>query len=172
MKIVSIFALRLFALHYSCEEDDEYNRLIEQWTSPKYLIDFANANGLINTPKFVEERIEDAEQIIDIIDEIENSGLKLETYFRALNDNEIGYTILSLQKGKTYHLKRKNNLRLYAIKIDDDCFIITGGAIKMSQKMQDHNDTLVELKKLNKAKDYFVANDVHDIDSFTELINE
>ena len=61
---------------------------------------------------------------------------------------------------------------MYAIRIDNNCFVITGGAIKMSQKMQDHKDTQEELKKLNKAKDYLADNDVHDIDSFTELINE
>lgn len=172
MEIVSIFAPRLFAFHYSGETDNEYDKLIEQWTSPKYLTDFAKANDIFDIQKFVEERIEDAEQIIDIIDEIENSGLKLETFFRALNDNEIAYTVLSLQKGKTYHRKRKNSLRLYAIKIDNNCFVITGGAIKMSQKMQDHKDTEEELKKLNHAKNYLTANGVQDADSFTELINE
>ena len=107
MKIVSIFVHHLFAFHYSGEADNEYDRLIEQWTSPKYLTDFAKANGIFDLQNFVEERIEDAEQIIDIIDEIENSGLKLEAFFIALNDNETGYTILSLQKGKTYHRKKK-----------------------------------------------------------------
>lgn len=172
MRIVSIFGQNLYAFHYSGEIDNEYDKLIEQWTSPKYLLDFAKTNGILNIPKFIEQRLEDAEQIIDIIEEIGNNSLKLETFFRTLNDNETGFTILSLQKGKTYQKYRKNSLRVYAIRIDDNCFVITGGAIKMSDKMKDHNDTLEELKKLNKAKDYFAANDVHDIDSFSELINE
>jgi hypothetical protein len=43
-------------------------------------------------------------------------------------------------------------LRLYALKIDKDCFVITGGAIKVSQKMQE--------------------NGVFDSESFFELLSE
>ncbi|NLA24310.1 MAG: hypothetical protein GX879_05015, partial [Bacteroidales bacterium] len=66
----------------------------------------------------------------------------------------------------------ENQLRYYAIKIDDNCFLITGGAIKMSQKMQEHPDTNNELKKLNKAKEYFKEIGVFDAESFYELLNE
>lgn len=73
--------------------------------------------------------------------------------------------MLSLQKGKI----KRNQLRLYAIKIDDDCFVITGGAIKMSQKMDEHEDTALELVKLNNARIYLNSKDVFNQDSFFEL---
>jgi len=59
-----------------------------------------------------------------------------------------------------------------ALKIDDDCYLITGGAIKMSQKMGDHPDTAKELVKLQNARSYLNQNDVFDQDSFLELINQ
>lgn len=39
--------------------------------------------------------------------------------------------------------------RLYAIEIDFDCFIITGGAIKIVEKMKQAPNTKLELLKLN-----------------------
>ena len=61
---------------------------------------------------------------------------------------------------------------MYAIKIDANCFVITGGAIKMSQAMQDHPDSNNELAKIKAAKEYLQENSIFDIDSFYELINE
>ena len=56
--------------------------------------------------------------------------------------------------------------------LDENCFVITGGAIKMSQKMQDHPDTNNELEKLMEARRYLKSNDVFDDDSFFELLTE
>lgn len=75
---------------------------------------------------------------------------------------------MAFHKGKI----KKNRLRFYAIKLDANCFVITGGAIKMSQKMQDHPDTNNELIKLKKARAYLNINGVFDEDSFYELLIE
>lgn len=65
-------------------------------------------------------------------------------------------------------------MRLYAIKIDEDTFVITGGAIKLPLQhlMQDRAHTQLELSKLNKAKRYLEENGVNDNDSFYEFLNE
>jgi hypothetical protein len=75
---------------------------------------------------------------------------------------------LSLQKGKL----KKNGLRYYAIKIDENCFIITGGAIKMTQTMQEHPDSVNELLKLEKGKSFLIKNGIIDDASFYELLKE
>ncbi|MBK8833138.1 MAG: hypothetical protein IPN60_20280 [Saprospiraceae bacterium] len=49
---------------------------------------------------------------------------------------------------------RKNYLRLYAIRIDEDCFVITGGAIKLTHLMEDSPHTSKELTKLEKARSF------------------
>lgn len=63
---------------------------------------------------------------------------------------------------------------MYAIKIDDDTFVITGGAIKLPlhHLMNDREHTRVELQKLDSAKSYLDENDVFDEDSFFEFLNE
>lgn len=169
MKIVNIFGARLFAFHYSNETENEYDRLMDCWTNVQYLWSFATENKIADKSQFVQDRLGDARQIQDLLNELSQSNDPLETYFRPLNNNETGFKLLSLQKGK--HSNR-DGLRIYAIKIDDDCFVITGGAIKMSLKMADHPDTNTELTKLNKAKDYLSEQDIIDEDSFFEFLNE
>lgn len=174
MEIVNIFAHRLFAFHFENEIDNEYDRLIEQWTDVNYLMGFVKSKNLnVDITEYVQNRIEDAEQIIDLIEEIsENKDIRLETFFKPLSDSEYVIVPLSLQKGKTQHIYRRNDLRIYAIRIDEDCFVITGGAIKISQSMQEDECTIEELAKLNRCKDYLNENGIFDIDSFYELLDE
>lgn len=168
MKIVDIFAHTLFTFHYQGEVDNEYDRLMDNWTDVSFLRSYAKKNKVENINQFVKDRLKDAEQIQDLLEEITSNKEPLEYYFRTLFDNESGAKILSLQKGKI----EKNGIRLYAIKIDENCFVITGGAIKMSQTMQDHPDSNEELKKIHRAKSFLQENTIVDKDSFYELINE
>jgi len=173
MKIVDIFAEQLYSFVYKDDDGfydlNEYDRLLDLWTDVSYLRTYAKNNKVKDINQFVNNRLEDAEQIEDVLEEIVNNEQPLEYYFRPLYDTEIGVRILSLQKGKA---SRKNGLRLYAIKIDDNCFVITGGAIKMSQTMQGHPDTSKELPKLDRAKAFLKNNGVLDRDSFYEFKSE
>ena len=174
MKIVAIFAQRLFAFRYKDEADNEYNRLLDLWTDTEYVRNFLNANekdipNHKTKRKFVEYIRQDAysidEQLIRITETTDQS---LSHFFKPLHNNEYEFKILSLQKG------RQHCLRLYAIKIDEDTFVITGGAIKLPlhHLMEDREHTRVELQKLERAKSYLRENGVFDEDSFFEFLNE
>lgn len=104
------------------------------------------------------------EQLIVITEEQEE---KLSYFFQPLRNSEYQVKLLSLQKG------RQNCLRLYAIKIDADTFVITGGAIKLPlhHLMEDRDHTINELQKIKKAQDYLRANQIFDEDSFFEFLN-
>lgn len=172
MEILRIFEGKLYAFRYDDEDykfddDTEYDRLIDLWTDVEKLKTFADTYSIPDVDTFVETVLDNANEIQDFLDDIEDNNEPLETYFQPLFDSERGFKILSLQKGK---LKR-NILRLYAIKIDDSCFVITGGAIKLAQTMQDHPDTQKELPKLERAKAFLNSEDIFDIDSFYEFIN-
>jgi hypothetical protein len=70
-------------------------------------------------------------------------------------------------------MKLKSNwIRIYAIKLESKYFVITGGAIKQSQIMQDHYETVVQLNRLKMVKAYLEEQGILDIDGFFELINE
>jgi hypothetical protein len=173
MKIVAIFANRLFAFHYDNEVDNEYDKNIELWTDSCSLLEFAKKYlKEVNLKQYVEDRLEDAEQIIDLIESISTDHTtKLDEFFRPLSDCEYVVSALSMQKGKIRQPKRRNDLRIYAIRIDEDCFVITGGAIKVSQKMQENELTQKELEKLKLCRQYLNYNGVFDNESFFELLN-
>lgn len=168
MKIVSIFAQELFAFHYDDEQNNEFDRLLDLWTDVAYLMQYAKKNKIKDIQPFVEKILSDANEIEDLLEEITKNKKTLGLYFKPLDNKETSYKILSLQKGKI----NKNILRIYAIRIDDNLFVITGGAIKMSHYMNQHPDTANELIKLNAAQSFLCENGVFDCDSFFELQNE
>lgn len=167
MKIYNIFAEHLYAFHYHGENDNEYDRMMDLWTDIYFLREFAKANNVTDKNRFVNDILANAEEIQDFLENLSKNNEPYGYYFEPLKVSEFN-KILSLQKGKI----RMNRLRYYAIKLNTNCFVITGGAIKMSQKMQDHPDTANELVKLNKAKAFLEKNGVFDEGSFFELINE
>lgn len=167
MKIVTIFDDRLYAIQYQNEIDNEFDRLMELWTDITFLFAFAKKNHLKNVAEFVNKILLDVEQIQDFLESLQQYNHPFGFYFEPLQNSE-QTKILAFHKGKI----RQNQLRFYAIKIDDDCFLITGGAIKMSQKMMDHPDTARELEKLIKVRAYLNENGVFDDASFFELIIE
>lgn len=167
MKIVRIFADQLFAFQYEGEVDNEYDRLMELWTDMTFLKKYAQENGIKDIMNFANNILDDAEQIQDFLENINQSKEPYGFYFEPLQLSE-SHKILAFQKGKI----KQNRLRYYAIKLGDNCFVITGGAIKMSQTMQEHPDTDNELTKLRTAKEYLNKNGVFDEDSFFELLIE
>lgn len=137
------------------------------WNDVNYLVGYAEMNGISDKFKFAEDVLKNVKQLEDIIERFTDRQLSLSQFFLPLQDSEYKRE-LALQKGKL----RQNRLRLYAIKIEENCFVITGGAIKMSGSMHEHEDTLRELHKLKKARAYLKENGVFDDDSFFEFIME
>lgn len=166
MKIIRII-VELFAFKYAGEQLNEYDRLMDLWTDVGYLHAFAKKNNVPDVYAFVEDLLQNAEEIQDFLERLNNNRQPLGFYFEPLQASEKG-KVLSLQKGKI----KRNRLRYYAIKLDERNFVITGGAIKMSQKMDEHPDTAKELVKLKEAKKYLQGQGVFDECSFFELLSE
>jgi hypothetical protein len=167
MKIVPIFAENLFSFHYQNEKENEFDRLMELWTDVGYLHDYATHNAITDIQSFINDIIHDAEQIQDFLENIDQIDERLEIYFQPLKLSGNSLTLV-FQKGKMH----RNRLRLYAIKVDENCFVITGGAIKMSQTMQEHPDTAQELVKLNRARTYLEQEGVQNEDAFLDFLND
>jgi hypothetical protein len=168
MKIIAIFEPKLFTIHYENEQNNEFERLMNLWTDVSFLNEFAKTNKIVNPRdirNFIKEILEDTERFDDFMASIENNQNSIAVFFRPLDDLETGAKILSLQKGK---LKR-SFLRLYAIKIDEETFLITGGAIKIVHKMKESEMLLNEVRKLNIVRDYLNKNGIFDNDSFYEF---
>ena len=167
MKITRIFENQLYSFHYDEYNEIEYERNLNQWSNTAYLYEFAKENNIQDIVAFVDEIYYNLEELEDLINEIAESSGQFKRLFITLEHSETNKTI-SLRKGKINH----NRLRLYAIKLIDELFIITGGAIKMSQRMLDYPGTAKEHSKLSAARQYLDINDIHNEDAFFELIAE
>ena len=172
MKIVRIFADQLFAFQYEKENDNELHRLLNLWNDTAYLYQFVSQNKSdlpknVTIQALINQLIDNANEIDDALNEIvADPGKSLEVFFKPLDNQEYHIVKLSKQKG------RKNYLRLYAIRIDKNCFVITGGAIKFHHLNKDRPHTQKEMEKINRCRDYLTANSVFDADSFYEFLNE
>ncbi|MFZ4796852.1 MAG: hypothetical protein ACOYMA_05120 [Bacteroidia bacterium] len=173
MKIVDIFAPHLFAFHYKNEKENELSRLLNLWNNPIWLTEFILQHkadiGNIDYDDLIENLIDDANEIDDIINEgATKGGMSLDDFFKTLDNLEYKQIPLSRRKG------RKNYLRLYALKIENNCYVITGGGIKFEKvhKMQDRPHLNQELIKFEKCKAFLKENGVSDYDSFYEFLNE
>lgn len=167
MKFACIFENQLYSFHYDEYNENEYDRNLNLWSNTAYLFEFAKENNIQDIVAFVDEIYDNLEELEDLINEIAESSGQFKRLFITLEHSETNKTI-SLRKGKINH----NRLRLYAIKLIDELFIITGGAIKMSQRMLDHPGTAKEHSKLSAARQYLDINEIHNEDAFFELIAE
>ena len=69
IKIIPIFAEKLYAFQYDGEVEDEYFRLLVLWTNNTYLQQYAKANNIADARGFVEKIISNAEYIDDLMTE-------------------------------------------------------------------------------------------------------
>jgi len=167
MNIIHIFANKLYAIQFANESKDEWNKLNEQWTDLIWLEDFFEANqkdlSELTLEEAVIQTINEADLLFETVLSKVNEKGWLNSVFKNLHNQEYKAVVLSKKKA------RRNWLRIYAIKIDEEVFLITGGAIKLTHLMQERAHTNEELTKLEQAKNYLKENHVFDEDSFREF---
>ena len=170
----------LWAVKSSEEEADELTLLFRKWNNAEYLLDFfmENFDDLKNFFKIerldqaVEDTFEDAEALEELILEFPYTE-NLDDLFKPLDITDTRLSELTREKARNWDRDRHASwLRIYAIRLEPNVYVVTGGAIKLSRKMQDREHTTLELEKLNRCKSYLKANGVFDRDSFVELVNE
>jgi hypothetical protein len=178
MEIVTIFGESLYAVKYEGEAENEYDRLMDLWTDVSYLRQFAkDARGqdlesfirytrLKDVKSFVDAVSEDAEDIQDFMYAVEGGEDRLDDFFKNYQNNESGFRVLSLQKGKP---NKNSFLRLYALRIDAETYLITGGAIKIVATTQESEDLMDEESALGSVRAYLQDNGVFENDSFQEF---
>ncbi|VAW21360.1 hypothetical protein MNBD_BACTEROID01-1335 [hydrothermal vent metagenome] len=178
MKIVSIFGNNLFAFQYTGEQENEFKRLFNLWADPEYLEEFFEqnkadiANGYFGTFSIegaIFETYEYAEyleeKLLALAEQSEPEQLKgLEQIFTPLHNTQI--RILDLNQSKA----RYQWLRLYALRVEKNVYIITGGAIKLTQSMQEKQHTLKELRKIQQCRNYLLKEGIVDVEGIIEEI--
>ncbi len=170
----------LWAVKNPDKENDELTDLFEKWNNAEYLLNFFISNMEDLKGFFHIERVSEAIQdTFDDADALEELILdfpyteKLDDLFKPLDITDATSVELTRQKARNWDNRQHPSwLRVYAIRLEPNVYVVTGGAIKLTRTMQEREHTRVELEKLNRCKTYLKANGVFDRDSFVDLSME
>ncbi|UKJ07926.1 hypothetical protein [Solitalea lacus] len=184
MKIVSIFAVineSLYSVAFDDKTTDEFSDLFNNWNDVEYLNDFFEKHQTdlksgfykdiyddISIEQAIQITLDEAEELENTIKSIASSGSSsLQSIFKPLDNG--AYKITPLQKSKATGLNRKSWLRIYAIRIGPNMFVVSGGAIKLTETMDNREHLQVELRKLEMLKNYLTEKGVLDQDDYELL---
>ncbi|PZO31278.1 MAG: hypothetical protein DCF13_01460 [Flavobacteriaceae bacterium] len=196
MKIVSTFAVVeeslysvLFDTDLNTVDDDgavisqeqlhEFRRLFDFWNDPIRLRAFFEEHEEdlkddywegITIDEAIEKTRKEAKELEAILLEYAEAGktirLKnLSMLFKPLSDGKIEK---EFEKDKVKVDGKKKWIRLYAIRIDANLFVVCGGAIKLRKTLNDRTYLLKELEKLEITRDALLDED-SDVLDFVEL---
>ncbi len=177
MQIFCIFETEkqsLFSVKYKNSEFDAWDEIFEKWTDVEYLEEYFESysdtlkSGFwkdISVEDAVLKTLRDAQLLEKAILTCANDNDLLKKFFKPLTDSEIQKD--NLLKTKAYGIVTKW-LRIYAVKLTDETYVVSGGAIKLFGKMQEQKETEFELKKLIMLKDFLIANHVFDKENLSE----
>lgn len=175
MKIEGIFEIvneALLSIQYEDDryEDEKVNAFelcFKQWRDVTYLEDFFETHKLDLESDFwdgipvmdaVMQTLNEAQQFEEDILHHANksktdSDNSLENIiFQPLHKEDMTYI---RQKSKAYGSDGGHSwLRIYAIRLDSNLYIVTGGSIKLVKSMQEREHLAIELKKLDLVAEY------------------
>lgn len=171
---------RLWAVRYDGANDNELFRLFDQWNDVMWLRNFfkENINDLSAYSKItdinqaISDTIDDSEILEGVILDISPEA-NLELIFRPLSNNRTIAEMLEKMKARGERTNRHDSwLRIYAIRLADGKYIITGGAIKLTATMQERPHTQAELDKIEKVRRFLLDEGIVDDDGFIDYISE
>lgn len=170
----------LWSVQYDGAEHNALEELFDQWSNPEWLVDFflANMSDLTSYFKITDinqaiyDTIDDSQKMQCLILDISPEA-DLDKLFRPLENSRINEMLLGKEKAKIRNRPQHASwLRIYAIKLEPGCYIITGGAIKLTRTMQEREHTLAELKKMESVRNFLLDNNAIDADGFVDFYSE
>ncbi|WP_400261909.1 hypothetical protein ACFX5U_20370 [Sphingobacterium sp. SG20118] len=184
MKIECIFEIidgALAAVKYANQPSNSFEYCFDLWDDVAYLEEYFEMNKNHLASNFWQMGVEDA--IFKTLDEAKQFKDDILTF--AEQGKGFGATglegaiFVSLHKdlrsntriqSKAYgNIKGKSLLRIYAIRLGTNQYIVTGGAIKLTKEMQAHEDTALELRKIAYVSDYLKQLGIADADDYGYL---
>jgi hypothetical protein len=183
MEFVPIFTDEnqgLYSFIHSGQEVDEFERLFDLWEDTEFLEEFFNSNltdlqsgffGTVTVDDAVLQTIDETRELRNEIFNIKNS-VKNRNY-NSLDDlfiplHQFEKSGINLVKHKAYGLKNRTWIRLYALKLENNYYFITGGCIKLTDSMKERPHTNAELSKLDSCRDYLLSQGIIDKDGLSD----
>lgn len=170
----------LWAVRYENCLDNVLDTILDQWNDVVWLRTFFKKNigdlasyfKITDVNQAIYDTIEDSERLQCLILDI-SPDANLDEIFRPLDNSRASEMLLGKEKARLHNAPRHASwLRIYAIKLEQGIYVITGGAIKLTRTMQEREHTLVELARMEKVRRFLLDNDITDNDSFSDYLHE
>jgi hypothetical protein len=174
MKLVPIFVAEdsddgLWSIQLEGSAQSEFEEFFDHVNDAEWLHAFFDQNrvdlhggffGSMSIGEAVSRTLAESEEMENLLYDFSEQGFQgtestLQHLFKPLNNFE--YAIGRHQKSKARI--RKGWLRLYAIRLAGNCYLVSGGAIKLTADMK-RGHLEYELKKLEQAKQFLRTNGI------------
>ena len=169
---------RLWAVRYDSEKENALYTLFDQWNDVMWLRSFFKANwqdlsyfSVTDISQAIEDTIEDSDLLEAVFMDLSHHA-NLEQIFHPLENFRTSEVLLGREKAKAKRtIRHASWLRIYAIRLSKGVYIITGGAIKLTLKMEERMHTRQELVKMDQVRSFLLSENIIDDDSFVEYMN-
>lgn len=153
MEIIAIFPPHIYSVKYDDKDSNEYDRLFDEWNDLTSVLDFlmqhkemlkATVWEKVSEPELAAKQVlEEAEALELLFEELSSHTANgeepdFDSHFHYLDGKykfEMEYAPM-----KSYGDCRPSLLRMYAIKLDRNTYLITGGGIKLGATIQESPD--------------------------------
>lgn len=177
MEIIDIFAViedSLYSVQYENETLHEFEKYFDLWNDPIYLREFFEEHledlksdfwNNISIEEAISRTRKDANLLEKKLLEIAETGKterleNLSTIFEPLSKN----VIEEYEKDKAKGFSRNSWIRIYAIRIEANIFVVCGGAIKLTRNMNEREHLLKELDKLEFTRKHLMEGESDDLE--------
>lgn len=150
MEFIEIYPPYIYSVKYEGNDENEFDRLFNEWNDMELVMDFLMQNkeylnsqiwNAVKEPEMAARQVlDEAEKLEDLFEILENNTKRdnkpdYDSFFKCL-DGKYQYELEYIPM-KLYGSNRPSLLRMYAIKLEDNVYIITGGGIKLSRTIQE-----------------------------------
>lgn len=176
MKFVEISSGKIWSVVYDGENVDALTSLFRNWNDLDFLEDFfrENSNDLASFFRITDidlaiyDTLEDANELRCMILDISPSA-DVDRMFRHLENSRVSEMLLGREKAKGQRRTHDSWLRIYAIKLESNSYLITGGAIKLTRTMEEREHTLNELRKMEIVRNFLIEQGAVDLDGIKDI---
>ena len=191
MKIVHIFGPEggaengegLWAVEYEGEGVNEFEKLVRLWDDPVYMLEFCREHLSDLWEKFgyeidlgaaMNELMAEADGLLQYLGKLATQGLagfNLQYIFKPLDSSKTALTELQLSKGVfNNRTGQVPKLRIYAVRIDKNTYVVTGGAVKLTNRMQDRPHTYEQLHRLRTVREWLKEQGIYYSEDLIDLL--
>jgi hypothetical protein len=179
MKFEELVKNKLWAIRGDDEDCHALEILLDHWNDVIWLNTFFMENQIdllsyysVSIEEAIMHTIEDSDKLESLMLRLAEDD-DLDRLFRPLDNNETGSSLLQKDKARLKDRPRHSSwLRIYAIRLSNGAYIITGGAIKLTRTMEEREHTQAELDKIEKVRNYLLSEHIIDDESFIDYIAE